>query len=706
MFNKTENQIKSNYFLNRKKVYWIIGIVAVLLVLLIAGAAVAAALLRPKKLADVKQDYYQELRNKCHNNGCCLTSVKAMSDGNYKLEPEGGCPERFARNMLKCAESYKWCEPAKIDVPDVTEKISVTTDKLEYQQGETVKFVIKNDSLTSEQKIYFPEPNIERYEDGNWKPVKTLACPCNAPYCYDDENKRVTTVKAKDRKEYQWNQAESYCSDNLAWYNRREISKQVESGRYRFRIKQMDYGFVLSNEFIIKVNSGAATPSDIYQIYRNNEYGFEVMFPSGWSEREKYHDTDVMLLNTSKEIVEAGKRPDDYWQPDGTKNSKYVDNWVGIGFNIYPKPTDFNWKKWMDNFPSVESYEDFSTPLNSGLKGIKVVKLRSNFFGNPNVFIEGEDIIYNLRFFSAFPFDIQEDGLSYFEQMLKSLKFIKSDTYRNEQHGFEFKLPGYYSEEKLDFENMGDKEYTAIGLSYLSETERADFKNHHIAMIMEGGSFSGTFYIKHYNKKELEKMISKNISQLPVFVNENRVKYYIYERYFIVNDQAADENFIVFETWPEKERADKFNREIFSTFSFVQKKDISGWQTYKNEDYGFEFKYPDKWRTNIQSFKGGYYFITIKELDSKTTDFEQQPISISFNISPYNSDFARKLNNNININGVQANKNKVDSEAGSKITIDLPVPQKFVIDISGFYPYSKEQYFSSVFDLIMNTIKF
>lgn len=39
---------------------------------------------------------------------------------------------------------------------------------------------------------------------------------------------------------------------------------------------------------------------------------------------------------------------------------------------------------------------------------------------------------------------------------------------------------------------------------------------------------------------------------------------------------------------------DIFNQ-ILSTFKFIPKYNISGWKTYKNEEYGFEFKYPQNW---------------------------------------------------------------------------------------------------------------
>ncbi len=61
-------------------------------------------------------NYYDNLANECKNKeseSCCLASVEAMKQGNYTLAPQEGCPAGFQPNMMRCIDSYRWCQQAK-----------------------------------------------------------------------------------------------------------------------------------------------------------------------------------------------------------------------------------------------------------------------------------------------------------------------------------------------------------------------------------------------------------------------------------------------------------------------------------------------------------------------------------------------------------------------------------------------------------------
>ncbi len=90
------------------KIILIIIIVLVLLIVLIRGYFY----LKQKYKISRLPDYYQDLAKQCKGKkDCCMKSLEIMAENDYKLIPEGGCPEGFQGNGLECIDSYGWCEP-------------------------------------------------------------------------------------------------------------------------------------------------------------------------------------------------------------------------------------------------------------------------------------------------------------------------------------------------------------------------------------------------------------------------------------------------------------------------------------------------------------------------------------------------------------------------------------------------------------------
>jgi len=87
--------------------------VAALMIILTAGTKIYFSL---KEKAEINKlpDYYQRLAKECNaksSYNCCVSSVNEMSKKRYNLEPKEGCPKGFQRNMLKCEDTFIWCEP-------------------------------------------------------------------------------------------------------------------------------------------------------------------------------------------------------------------------------------------------------------------------------------------------------------------------------------------------------------------------------------------------------------------------------------------------------------------------------------------------------------------------------------------------------------------------------------------------------------------
>ncbi|TSC95541.1 MAG: hypothetical protein Athens101410_495 [Parcubacteria group bacterium Athens1014_10] len=96
-----------------KKITKYVLIVAALIVALIIGLYLYSFFSKKVEVSNFK-GYYGELAKQCEQKSsynCCIASVRAMTNGNYKLSENNTCENGFKPNMLMCIDSFKWCEP-------------------------------------------------------------------------------------------------------------------------------------------------------------------------------------------------------------------------------------------------------------------------------------------------------------------------------------------------------------------------------------------------------------------------------------------------------------------------------------------------------------------------------------------------------------------------------------------------------------------
>jgi len=180
------------------------------------------------------------------------------------IDPEGPqcslCMPLFEiQHTCKC-ENGK-CEKAK---KELVEEVSIRTDKTEYEQGENVSVIIKN-NFSEEMSISYPI--VERIINDNHIPLKGSVV---WPGCGVTGGLIYLPLESSEVVKHQWDQKEKWCSADFS--DRNVYSKEILPGKYRIkseiikRIKSEKEDpnnisgkpsgeFIYSNEFTIKEKS-------------------------------------------------------------------------------------------------------------------------------------------------------------------------------------------------------------------------------------------------------------------------------------------------------------------------------------------------------------------------------------------------------------------------------------------------------------------
>ena len=187
-------------------------------------------------------------------------------------------------------------------IPFGTEKeVTITTDKTEYEQGERIKIIVKNNL---DEDIYYP-----KYEGSScWK------VPFGVEYFIQNEWQNISVGKIDPSNppypipcpQYMalpsYHKLASGAMIDFSWDQQGINKGQAMPGKYRIKFiyvlkdkKQAET--IYSNEFTIKEKVKDETAD--WKTYRDGEYGFEFKYPEDWGECYKNTEDQIEPFKVS-----------------------------------------------------------------------------------------------------------------------------------------------------------------------------------------------------------------------------------------------------------------------------------------------------------------------------------------------------------------------------------------------------------------------
>jgi hypothetical protein len=133
---------------------------------------------------------YESLEEECQrrtSRGCCMASFRVIKENGYFLASEGGtCPDGYSPNMMRCIDSYQWCEPEETDNSVDYDALENRCREVPYSQDcclGSVKVMRDNDYVPAQDG-----PGAEPCPEGFF--VNAFDCVDSMSWCEPLERKR------------------------------------------------------------------------------------------------------------------------------------------------------------------------------------------------------------------------------------------------------------------------------------------------------------------------------------------------------------------------------------------------------------------------------------------------------------------------------------------------------------------------------------